>query len=185
MAIAILIFFSAGVPLFLLMYLWTRRSEVEKALGKVRSNHTLAGEALRMPIEQFGFLFGGFKPETWFWENIVMVRKVAIVAISVFLRNNVFDQTIAALLVMYAALALQFKYSPFQQFRHNFAEYLSLITTVITLNGGIMGYGGWMASNDDATGNQRGVSRQRGIASTTNSHHCDRQPTGCVTATWN
>jgi hypothetical protein len=79
-----------------------------------------------------------------------MARKVFIVAITVFLRRNVFDQTYVALFVIYVSLMLQFRYNPFSSRLHNGAEYLSLTTTVITLNGGIAGYGGAIASNDSA-----------------------------------
>ena len=70
-----------------------------------------------------------------------MSRKVLVVVVSVFLRANVFDQTYCALFIVYGAMALQFKYNPFTKRLHNACEYLSLGTTIITLNGGIMGYG--------------------------------------------
>eukprot|EP01045_Picozoa_sp_COSAG04_P018113 COSAG04_NODE_1652_length_6047_cov_33.978648_2_plen_586_part_00 len=79
-----------------------------------------------------------------------MMRKVLIVSIAVFLRKNVFDQTYCALFIIYASLALQFKFEPFESRIHNSAEYLSLVTTVLTLNGGIAGYGGSIASNESA-----------------------------------
>ena len=79
-----------------------------------------------------------------------MARKVFIVAITVFLRRNVFDQTYVALFVIYVSLMLQFRYNPFSSRLHNAAEYLSLTTTMLTLNGGIAGYGGAIASNDFA-----------------------------------
>jgi hypothetical protein len=142
LALAVLLGFTLGVPLMLLAYLFSRREDIE------RPNSDTGGKnAKNIPIEQFGFLFGGFKPSTWYWEDVVILRKVLVVAITVFLRRNVFDQTYAALFVIYAALALQFRFNPFQNRVHNFAEYLSLITTTVTLNGGIASFGGALAEH--------------------------------------
>jgi hypothetical protein len=145
-ASAALLLFTFGLPFSLFLYLFSRRNE----LAQTTSGQTDPSKHYRVNIQQFGFLYAGFKPSEWFWENVVMARKVFIVAITVFLRRNVFDQTYVALFVIYVSLMLQFRYNPFSSRLHNGAEYLSLITTVITLNGGIAGYGGAIASNDAA-----------------------------------
>lgn len=145
-ASAMLLLFTFGLPFSLFLYLFSRRTE----FAGTESGSTDSSKHYRVNIQQFGFLFGGFKPSEWFWENVVMARKVFIVAITVFLRRNVFDQTYVALFVIYVSLMLQFRYNPFSSRLHNAAEYLSLTTTMLTLNGGVAGYGGAIASNDFA-----------------------------------
>ena len=36
---------------------------------------------------QFGFLYKGYKPQAYFWESVVMFRKVLVALISVFLKS--------------------------------------------------------------------------------------------------
>ena len=36
-------------------------------------------------IETYGFLFRGYKDKFWFWEFVILVKKLALIAITVFL----------------------------------------------------------------------------------------------------
>jgi hypothetical protein len=148
-ALLVLILFTFGVPLSLFGYIYSRRTELQQDLKQKEDNGKSKVSTRRIPIRAFGFLVGGYKFDTWFWEDIIILRKVAIVSIVVFLRFNVFDQTFAALFVIYMSLMLQYKYNPFVSRLHNFAEYLSLITTTVTLNIGVASYGGALSANPD------------------------------------
>jgi hypothetical protein len=40
-------------------------------------------------VTVYGFLYSGYKKEYWYWEILVLLRKIAVVAISVFLSAEV------------------------------------------------------------------------------------------------
>ena len=39
-------------------------------------------------MERYGFLYKGYKQRTYYWESVVMFRKVAMIFIAVFLRSE-------------------------------------------------------------------------------------------------
>jgi hypothetical protein len=40
-------------------------------------------------LSVYGFLFSGYKDQYWYWELVVLVRKILVAAISVFLSSEV------------------------------------------------------------------------------------------------
>ena len=87
---------------------------------------------------KFGFLFSGFEPDFYFWESVVMLRKVAVAAIAVFLNPlGVTSQIYAALLVVVLLLTVQALIQPFLIKRLNRLELLGLATAFVTLMAGL------------------------------------------------
>ena len=66
-------------------------------------------------IKRFGFLLKGYKPHLFYWEFVIIYRKIVIVLISVFLStvsNAV--QGLAAFLVLIVAYHIHSVYRPFE-----------------------------------------------------------------------
>ena len=82
---------------------------------------------------KYGFLFDGYDAERgWYWwEAVVMLRKVLVTSIAVFI-NDGFFQTYAAAMLVTTALVAQAWVSPFESDLHNNLELVSLISSQIT-----------------------------------------------------
>ena len=89
------------------------------------------------------FLFSGYR--LYYWEFVVMARKVCIVAMSVFLfrQGSVRYQAIAASWLLQICMFLHLKLQPFDHNSHygrvcNRLEWLGLVSTTLTMNTGIV-----------------------------------------------
>ena len=90
-------------------------------------------------INRFGFLLKGYKPHLYFWEFVIMYRKIVIVLISVFLStvsNAV--QGLAALLVLFIAFYFHSVYRPFEIEKLNRLEQMSILTAATTIYCGLL-----------------------------------------------
>ena len=86
----------------------------------------------------FGFLFNGYKTSRFFWEFVIMYRKILIICILVFF--NELSSTIQALtvtLVLFASLFLQYEFKPFSKYRLNYMETEAILTATITIYCGL------------------------------------------------
>ena len=86
----------------------------------------------------FMFLTGGYKEEYWFWQALIMMRKMILVLSIVFISDNRLLQSYCGMWVMSVALVLQIWYSPNIKPEHNLVEALSLAIITITLNLGLL-----------------------------------------------
>ena len=69
-----------------------------------RVRHRLMEDDTR---KRYGFLFSGFRAEFFFWESLIMLRKVGIAVLSVFLAPAGMEvQTYCALLLVFVATVL-------------------------------------------------------------------------------
>ena len=111
-----LIVFSAGVPLiglFCMFYLRHQRGE--------RRFTTIAG-----------FLMDGYRVEVaWFWEFVVLLRKLVILGVSLFIWEPFF-QSFAAVVVLIVALSIQLYVHPFELTALNALEIASLTSLLAT-----------------------------------------------------
>eukprot|EP00753_Platysulcus_tardus_P017046 PLAT6226.1.p1 GENE.PLAT6226.1~~PLAT6226.1.p1 ORF type:complete len:931 (-),score=483.24 PLAT6226.1:141-2882(-) len=84
-------------------------------------------------VKRFGFMYGGYVLSDWrrYWEAIVMLRKVAIVAIAVFIPTP-FLQLFAATVVMMLSLLLHTLVHPYEEELLNKLDTLSIMTTLLT-----------------------------------------------------
>jgi hypothetical protein len=80
----------------------------------------------------YGFLFNGYHKDRWYWEFIVLTRKIVLVAISVYLTENLQVQALCSILLCCVALALQLYFQPFEAWEMNLVEAASLISSFIT-----------------------------------------------------
>lgn len=69
-----------------------------------------------------GFLMDGYRPSVaWFWEFVVLFRKLTILGVSLFIWEP-FLQSFAAVIVLIAALAAQLYFQPFELLALNLLE---------------------------------------------------------------
>eukprot|EP01059_Diplonema_ambulator_P013923 TRINITY_DN24636_c0_g1_i1.p1 TRINITY_DN24636_c0_g1~~TRINITY_DN24636_c0_g1_i1.p1 ORF type:complete len:2314 (+),score=527.02 TRINITY_DN24636_c0_g1_i1:266-7207(+) len=96
----------------------------------------------------FIFLMGGFTKKSWFWQAVIMLRKLALGIIAVFIQGKGDDdpsndplQSYVAIWVITACLVLQLYTKPYQHDEkapYNNLEALSLGVIALTLNLGLL-----------------------------------------------
>jgi hypothetical protein len=85
-------------------------------------------------VSRYGFLYLGYKKHVWYWEAIIMLRKVAMVLIDVVLGpQGVAVQALVSLLLMVLMFFATLQYQPFEAPHIARLEYLSLVTSFLTL----------------------------------------------------
>ena len=87
----------------------------------------------------YGFLFVGFKEDYYYWEVVIMLRKLFFAFIAVVLRSFGEDiQAVTALGFLTLCLVLQVRYDPYESSAINRAELMSLSASFITMMAGIL-----------------------------------------------
>jgi Ca2+-binding EF-hand superfamily protein len=85
-----------------------------------------------------GFLTDGYRSEvSWFWEFIVLMRKLVILSISLYV-SEPFLQSFSAVVALVLALSLQLYFQPYELFVLNMLETASLASVLMTQLGGIL-----------------------------------------------
>ena len=88
--------------------------------------------------EKYGFLYNGYKKSFYFWESVIMYRKIMIIFISVFLSEfGTITQALVVFLVLIIFLILNIKLKPFAFDVLNDMEMLSIITSILTVYCGL------------------------------------------------
>jgi len=83
---------------------------------------------------RYGFLYDGYKDHLYFWEAVVISRKVAVKAVSVVLSySEPIQRAMAANVVIVSMLAMQLNYHPYKSERVNRIETLSMAANFLTL----------------------------------------------------
>ena len=83
---------------------------------------------------RYGFLYNGYKPKLFFWEAVVILRKVTVKAVSVVLsHSDPLQRVMAANTVIVSMLVLQLNYQPYESDRVNRIETLSMAANFFTL----------------------------------------------------
>jgi len=121
-AIPSIILWAIGFPTLILVIMIKRRSVLYQDTNKVI----------------FGFIFNGYKIQKFYWEFIIMYRKILIITISVFMSNG--STTVQALtVVIVLILSLYFQYSskPYSRSELNYMETEALLTAVTTIYCGL------------------------------------------------
>jgi len=116
LGLIIIFVYAVGIPLGFLYILRTRRADTHR-YGKV-----------------FTFLYTGFKPERYYWEVVIMVRKLGIAACSIMLKPYGADiQAFATAIVVFIAVCFQLQIRPYISDDMNFVEVFGLLTVYSTL----------------------------------------------------
>ena len=87
---------------------------------------------------KFSFLFKGYEPHFYFWEFVILYRKVAIVISAVFLSPvSVRVESLTILAVLLAAVYLQLRFQPYNDVTLNKLEIKSILVSAITIYTGL------------------------------------------------
>ena len=111
------ILFVCGVPIAGMYIIYINRAKMQH----------------RTMRSAFGFLFEGYRDGALYWEFAVLLRKVAILAVSLFWQDA-FLQSVAALFVLMISIVMHLWFLPYEQSFLNNAELASLIS-LFTLSG--------------------------------------------------
>lgn len=137
LALPSIIGWTFGVPIILLIHLVRNK----KAIAQMHQQSQLsktdqhAVKDLRM---KYGFLFTGYKTSIFFWEIIVIYRKIILVMVTVFLTVVSSEtQVLAGLLCLIVSMILHVKYEPYGNPRLNRMEHYSLQVTSLTIYAGM------------------------------------------------
>jgi hypothetical protein len=85
-----------------------------------------------------GFLYLGFKRESFYWEFVILYRKVLLITYSVFLRNvSINAQALTVLLTLIVYLYIQNKYQPYATKDLNKLENYSILVSAATIYAGL------------------------------------------------
>ncbi|KAJ6248224.1 insulin-like growth factor binding protein [Anaeramoeba flamelloides] len=86
--------------------------------------------------EKFGLLCSRYKKEYFYWELVIMIRKLFIVVFQIYLKEFTNLQLILCIIVLLASLIAQTILNPYLAKRHNHLEFALLSISIILLFGG-------------------------------------------------
>ena len=117
-----IIVWAIGFPLILLLLMTKHRKRLH--LDKYRVI--------------FGFLFNGYKPSKYFWEFIIMYRKIILITIAVFMASQaIILQALTVVIALIASLYMQYSSKPYSSNQLNHMETEALFTATITIYCGL------------------------------------------------
>ncbi|KAJ3443190.1 repeat outer membrane protein [Anaeramoeba flamelloides] len=97
--------------------------------------------------EEYGLLIGRFKDEWYYWELVLMMRRLLFVIFSLFLSRYPMMQTAFAEMSLFLMLLLQLYARPYKEDRHNRLEFTLLSARVVVSLCGTLFYGGDLSSD--------------------------------------
>lgn len=122
MALPCIFVWGLGIPFFALTLLIKVRKRLDKDDTKLR----------------YGFLFRGYRKEFYYWEIVIMYRKIGLIMIAVFVSDfGVVSQALIVFLLLIGFFYLNSKYKPFSTTALNDLELLSLVTSIVTVYCGL------------------------------------------------
>ena len=121
-ALPCLILWGLGIPLGVLILM--RKDSTKLHTQQVR--------------QKFGFLYNGYKAHNYFWEIVIMYRKIACIFIAVFLKRvGIIVQALVLIILLISFLQANTTRRPFLARQLNDIENMSLATQIITIYCGI------------------------------------------------
>ena len=121
-ALPSIIAWGIGIPFFAFILLMRVRNKLDLIETK----------------EKYGFLYRGYRKELYYWEIIIMYRKIVMIFISVFISMyGVISQALIVFILLIAFLILNTKKKPFSTVALNDLETISLLASMITVYCGI------------------------------------------------
>jgi hypothetical protein len=114
----VLVIWGLLVPLLVLLYLVRNRRKLREINTKLR----------------FGFLYNGFKQSKFYWEFVIMFRKILIICIVVFIGNQSIPiQALTLVLLLLHFLVLQYLTRPYANTELNQMELRSVLVASVTI----------------------------------------------------
>ena len=117
-----ILIWGIGIPLSAFLFLYYSRTKLQDLNTK----------------EKFGFLYNGYRERHYYWESVIMFRKVAMIFITVLLSSlGRIVQALAVILLLINFLFFTIRKKPYQTRRLNELEISSLLTSSITIYCGV------------------------------------------------
>mmetsp|Transcript_28609 Transcript_28609/g.32703 ORF Transcript_28609/g.32703 Transcript_28609/m.32703 type:complete len:276 (-) Transcript_28609:241-1068(-) len=117
-----LVIWGIGFPLATLMFLTKYRTDLDNVITRAR----------------FGFLLRGYKPQKFYWEFVILYRKLVLAAAGIFLYHiHRSIQALLAFAILVGSLYLQNTNKPYISRELNLLETRSLIVSAITIYCGL------------------------------------------------
>jgi len=113
-----MVVWTFGVPMLGMYRVWKHRKELDD----------------RAVREKLGFLYNGYENRTWYWEMVVLLRKMVLVALSLSYSGvSVSMLVLLGFLVLIVSFHFQFKYEPYLDDEADTMEHRSLLVASVTL----------------------------------------------------
>ena len=136
-ALPAMIVYGFGIPfLALVLLIRNRKYIVPPRLYNLLSKKDKVYE--KRTNQKYGFLYLGYKSGTFYWEIVIIYRKVFVVMIAVFFETVSEEvQALLILLLLCVSLGLQFRFTPYLTRTLNYMETLSLCSALLTIYVGL------------------------------------------------
>lgn len=82
---------------------------------------------------RFGFIYGRFQEEYFYWELVEMLRKFVMGGLLMFVKSGTFEQVVVGIIMAGAFLMLQFRFRPFAEDVDNNLAIMGGIATTCTM----------------------------------------------------
>uniref|UniRef100_A0A7S0DJ70 TRP C-terminal domain-containing protein n=2 Tax=Amorphochlora amoebiformis TaxID=1561963 RepID=A0A7S0DJ70_9EUKA len=131
LGVPMLVLYVLGFPFVCMVFLWRNRKDMPVVLADAPGiGWEERFRRLRKSIKVF-LLFHGFKPKYYFWEILIMARKIMIVCFAVFFDSPSLQAASSTLLIV-IALGMQLQWKPFSTRMCNHFELYGIITSLVT-----------------------------------------------------
>ncbi len=122
LALPCIIVWVLGTPALVLYYMYKHRLNLLEIDNRLR----------------FGFLYTGYRNKKFYWEFVILYRKILIICISVFLTTiSIEIQALSALLLLIVSLYAQMKTRPFTHKILNIMEARGILAANVTIYCGL------------------------------------------------
>jgi hypothetical protein len=122
LCLPMLLFYVVGIPVVACYILYLNRADLESAQCKRR----------------YFFLYTGYRFDRWYWEFVIVLRKLVLITITVYLQDSIRLQAFACLALIAFSLGLHIHFRPFMHPNANKIEIVSLLVSFGTFFAGIM-----------------------------------------------
>ena len=117
-----IILLCIGLPTILFVNIWKNRTKLDEITEKLK----------------YGFLYNGFKSDFYYWEFVIVIRKLLIIVIFVFISKiSIPIQALCTFLVILICFLLQLRLEPYSSAQLNLLEIMSITVTAVTIYSGI------------------------------------------------
>jgi predicted outer membrane repeat protein len=116
-----IVVWCVGAPFVCLLLLVRQRTRLESVETKLK----------------YGFLYNGFTPKAYYWEFVIMYRKIFIICCSVFLGEVVLTQALTVMIFLLLSLHFQMRYQPYNTPELNQMELRSILVSSVTIYSGL------------------------------------------------
>jgi predicted outer membrane repeat protein len=121
-ALPALVIWGISLPVLVLLYLRRHRTELQTLMMKLR----------------FGFLYTGYKSSNYYWEFVIIYRKIIIICCVVFIGNfSVHVQALSIMLVISAFAVLHHFVQPYSNSSLNDMEMRAILVAAVTIYCGL------------------------------------------------